>query len=211
VAPVPVAPESPVRISSAPKKVDPSLDLAHQAFNRGDLDLAQTHWKKALAKDPRNSDALHGMAAIALQNQQPAQAADYYLKALENDPKDALAVSGLLSLKAPTDVMQAESRLKTLLAEQPDSPHLNFAIGNLFSRSARWADAQQAYFKAHTGDPANPDYLFNLAVSLDQLHQSRLAAQYYQQALNAATAQPAGFDTAQVTTRLKALQSGLQP
>lgn len=208
---VPVAPESPVRVTSAPKKVDPSLEIAYQAFNSGDLGAAEANWKKVLAKDPRNSDALHGMAAIALQNQQPGQAADYYLKALENDPKDALAVSGLLSLKAPADVMQAESRLKTLLAEQPNSPHLNFALGNLFSRSARWADAQQAYFKAHTGDPANPDYLFNLAVSLDQLHQSRLAAQYYQQALSAAAGQPAGFDVGQINARLKALQSALQP
>lgn len=209
-SPAPVA-ESPVRVTSAPKKIDPSLELAYQAFNSGDLGSAEANWKKALAKDPRNSDALHGMAAIALHNQKPAQAADHYLNALENDPKDALAIAGLLALKAPVDLLQSESRLKTLLAEQPNSPHLNFAIGNLFSRSARWADAQQAYFKAHTIDPANPDYLFNLAVSLDQLHQPRLAVQYYQQALSAAAGQPSGFDAAQVATRLKALQSALQP
>ena len=140
----------------------------------------------------------------------PEQALEYYLRALENDPKDALALSGLMALKAPADVMQAESRLKLLLAEQPNSPYLNFALGNLFVRSARWAEAQQAFFKAHTADPANPDYLFNLAISLDQLHQPRLAAQYYGKALDAAAHQPAGFDAAQVATRLKALQSGLQ-
>lgn len=201
-------PDSPVRVSSAPKKTDPGLEQAYQAFNSGDMELARSSWKKVLASDPRNSDALHGMAALALQSGQPAQAAELYLRALETDPKDALALSGLLALKAPSDVLQAESRLKTLLAEQPDSSHLNFALGNLYARGSRWAEAQQSYFKAHTADPANPDYLFNLAVSLDQLHQPKLAAQYYGQAIEATARQPAGFDTAQAATRLKALQSG---
>lgn len=209
-APAVPLPESPVRVSSTTRKQDPALDLAYQAFNQGEFDLAQANWKKVLAKDPRNADALHGMATLALQNRKNDLAAEYYSRALENDPKDARALAGLLSLKAPADSMQAESRLKLLLAEQADSPYLNFALGNLFARDARWAEAQQAYFKAHTADPANPDYLFNLAVSLDQLHQPRLAAQYYSQALAAAAQQPAGFDAIQVATRLKALQSSLQ-
>lgn len=190
-----------------PKKIDPAVDQAYEAFNRGETAQAELLWKKALSRDPRNSDALHGMAAIALRDNNPALAAEYYGRALENDPKDGLALSGLMALRAPTDPLQAESRLKLLLAEQPGSSHLNFALGNLYARGARWNEAQQAYFKAHTADPANPDYLFNLAVSLDQLHQRRLAAQYYEKAITAATRQPAGFDADGAATRLKALQS----
>ncbi len=200
-------PDGPVRVSSNPKKTDPALEQAYQAFNSGDPELARANWKKVLANDPRNADALHGMAALALQANQPGQVAEFYLRALETDPKDALALSGLLALKAPADVMQAESRIKTLLAEQPDSPHLNFALGNLYARGTRWAEAQQSYFRAHTSDPGNPDYLFNLAVSLDQLHQPPLAAKYYGLAIEAAARQPAGFDAHQAANRLKALQS----
>jgi tetratricopeptide (TPR) repeat protein len=200
--------QSPVRLSMGQQKINPLLDQAYQAFNRGEIDLAVANWQKVLASDPRNADALHGLAAVAQQRKQTGEAADYYLRALEADPKDALALSGLVSLRTPADTQSTESRLKTLLAEQPDSPYLNFALGNLYARSTRWAEAQQAYFKSHSADPGNPDYLFNLAVSLDQLHQPNLAIQYYKQALSAVTQQPVGFDAAQVSARLKILQAG---
>lgn len=198
---------SPIRVTKAVQKTEPLLDQAYLAFERGDLDQARAAWDKVLAADPRNADALHGLAAIAMQRQQPGAAIDFYLRALEADPKDALALAGLLSLKAPADVQQMESRLKLLLAERPDSPYLNFALGNLYARDARWAEAQQSYFRAHTSDAANPDYLFNLAVSLDQLHQPRLAIQYYNQAVAAAARQPAGFDAGRAAARLRDLQA----
>ncbi|MDP1654375.1 MAG: hypothetical protein Q8L56_16815 [Rhodocyclaceae bacterium] len=209
VAPRPVAQDLPIRVSAAVRKLDPALEKAHQAFNRGELELARTAWLSALQADPRNADALHGLAAIAQQGGQTQQAVDYYLLALEADPKDALALSGLASLSVATDTRQTENRLKTLLAELPDSPYLNFALGNLYAQDKRWAEAQQAYFKAHTADPANPDYLYNLAVSLDHLHQPRLAAQYYERGLDAARQRVAGFDAVQAAVRLKTLQSGL--
>lgn len=208
-APRPVTQDVPIRVSSAVRRPDPALEKAHQDFNRGELELARVTWMSALQSDPRNTDALHGLAAIAQQGGQAEQAADYYLRALEADPKDALALSGLTSLKVSTDTRQTENRLKALLTELPDSPYLNFALGNLYAQDTHWAEAQQAYFKAHTADPTNPDYLYNLAVSLDHLHQPRLAAQYYERALDAARQQAAGFDPFQAAVRLKTLQSDL--
>jgi tetratricopeptide (TPR) repeat protein len=200
-------PESPIRLTRKRQAVDPALEQAWQAFNRQEFALAQAAWQRALTVDPRNADALHGLAALALQEGQGGEAAGYYLRALEANPKDALALAGLVSLKSSGEPRQTESRLKNLLAEQPDSPYLNFALGNLYVQEQRWAEAQQAFFKAHAADPANPDYLFNLAVSLDQLHKPGLAGQYYRQALAAAEQRPAGFDAALVKERLKALPS----
>jgi tetratricopeptide (TPR) repeat protein len=48
--------------------------------------------------------------------------------------------------------------------------------------TARWNDAQQAYFRAYSAEPDNPDILYNLAISLEHLRQNKLAAQYYAQA-----------------------------
>jgi len=176
--------------------------------------LARAAWQKALAGDPRNLDALRGLAVLAQQQQQFELAAGYFQRALEVDPKDAIALAGLMALQKPTDSMQAESRLKTLLAEQPDAAALHFALGNQFARQQRWAEAQQAYFKAYTVEPANAAYVYNLAVSLDQLHQSRLAAQYYSESLAIADrqpGQPAGFDKAGVLARLQQLQAATGP
>lgn len=199
-------PASPIRVSTAKPRTDPTIDNAYAALQDGRLDSAQIGYERALKDDPRNADALHGLATVHQRRGQPDQAAEYYSRALEADPRDAIAQAGLIGISDQTDPVQSESRLKQLLAAQPDSPFLHFSLGNLYARQARWPEAQQQYFKAMSGDPDNPDYLFNLAVSLDQMHQNALALQYYQSAVVAAEKRPAGFERAQVLDRLKKLQ-----
>lgn len=212
---IPTAPATPtahpdtvIRFSSRAGKVNGTMEKAHEAFARGDVDLARSIWLRTLQTDSRNINALHGLAAIAQQEGRSGQANTLYRRVLEVNPKDAAANAALIALNVSTDVRQAESHLKGMLAEQPGSPQLNFALGNLYAGEARWAEAQQAYFKAHVADTANPDYLYNLAVSLDHLHQIRLAEQYYARALVAAKTQAAAFDPAQTEERMKILQSG---
>lgn len=206
---VPAAqPDTAIRLSTRIGKADGTMEKAHEAFARGDIDTARAIWSRTLQIDSRNINALHGLAAIAQQEGKPGQANVLYRRIIEVDPKDAAAHAALFALNASTDARQAESQLKSMLAEQPGSPQLNFALGNLYAGEARWAEAQQAYFKAHVADSANPDYLYNLAVSLDHLHQPGLAAQHYARALVAARAQAAAFDPAQAEERMKTLQSG---
>jgi tetratricopeptide (TPR) repeat protein len=182
------------------------LNRAYDALLADNLTDARRDYEQALRSDPKNTDALLGLATIAARQGQADKAADLYLRVLEADPKDLNAKAGLINLKGQSDPALSESRLKTLLASQPDSAALNFALGNLHARQTRWSDAQQAYFRAYTAEPDNADYLFNLAVSLDHLHQKNLAIQYYQMALNAAGTRSAAFDRIQVKSRLLELQ-----
>ena len=207
-APPPAAPESPIRVTKSRLKVNPALAQGFDALKAGDLAAAQEDYEKVLRSEPRNGDALHGLAAIALRQGNVARAEDYWLKALEADPKDALAQAALINSggRGSADPLAQESRLKTLIAAQPEIAALHFALGNVFARQSRWNEAQQAYFKAFSVEPEHPDYVFNLAVSLDHLRQPRLAAQYYGQALAVAGQRPVGFDKAQVATRLRELQ-----
>jgi tetratricopeptide (TPR) repeat protein len=201
-------PASPVRITRSQLKVNPALAQGFDALNAGDLAAAQAEYERVLRSEPRNSDALHGLAAIALRQHNVAKAEGYWLKALEADPKDARAQAALISsgARGGADPQAQESRLKTLIAAQPEIAALHFALGNILARQTRWNESQQAYFKAFSIEPENPDYAFNLAVSLDQLRQPRLAAQYYNQALATAAERPAAFDRAQVASRLRELQ-----
>jgi tetratricopeptide (TPR) repeat protein len=205
-APAQALPASPVRITTTKPRLDPALEQGYGAYQRGEYVTARLAYEQALRNDPANLDALHGLAAIALNTGHREDAESYYQQALTADPKDAIAMAGLSGLREQSEPAQAESRLKSMLAEQPNAAHLNFALGNLQARQGRWNDAQQAYFRAMTSDPENPDYLINLAISLDRLHQTKLAAQYYSQALAAAEKRPAGFDKAQIGERLKKLQ-----
>lgn len=198
---------SPVRVTRSPARVNPLLEQGYTALQQGNLTQAQQAYERMLAADARNADALYGLAAIALQRQQPGLAEDYYLRILESDPRDAYAHAGLTGLRGRNAGGNSESRLKTLIADQPDVAPLHFALGNLYAQEQRWRDAQQSYFLAYQNDSSNPDIAFNLAVSLDQLHQNRQAAQYYSEALRLRSTQPGAFNREQVQARLRELQT----
>lgn len=183
--------------------VTPVLLGAYQSYQRGDYITAAQGYRQVLSKDAHNRDALLGLAAIAQQQGQDETAQQYYRQLLVLDPRDPVAQSALMSY-AP-DAGNTESRLKLLLAEQPRSGALHFALGNYYAEQSGWGDAQQSYFNAHTLEPSNAQFAFNLAVSLDHLGQRKLAARYYQQAVQLDASGNSGFDHAQAQQRLNEL------
>lgn len=186
--------------------VNPLLTAAYEAFNAGDLPRAEQGYVQLLATEPGSRDALLGLAVIAQKRNRGDEAGRYYVRLLELDPRDPQANAGLMSLRTQGDPRQAESRLKMLIAQQPDSAVLYFALGNLYAGESRWAEAQQAYFRAVSAEPANADYAFNLAVSLDRLNQGKLAADYYRRSLALASSGAASFDRQRASGRLRELE-----
>lgn len=203
-------PDGPLRLSRNQPESNRTIDRAYDALQAGQLDVAQRNYQQVLRSDAKNTDALLGLATIAARQGQTEQAQAFYQRALESDPNDATAQAGLLNTRGQADPVHSESRLKTALASQPDSSALHFALGNLYARQLRWSEAQQAYFRAYSGEPDNADFIFNLAVSLDHLRQNKLAAQYYRMALSAAASnsnsQNISFDRNQVNNRVLELQ-----
>ncbi|MDK9703147.1 MAG: tetratricopeptide repeat protein [Sulfuritalea sp.] len=202
----PAESDGPVHVTKAPLQVNPALMRGFEAFNRGDLAMAQVEYERAQKMDPRNTDILHGLAAIAVRQGRADEAESIYRRITEADPQDAVAMAALINSRGQIDPGAAESRLKSLAAAQPELAAPHFSLGNLYARHGRWAEAQQAYFRAHNAEPDNPDILYNLAISLEHLRQNKLAAQYYSQAIAAAQIRPAGFDKAQAAARLQTLQ-----
>ncbi len=186
--------------------VDPVIEGAYEAYQRGDLAAAREGYQLALRRDPLNRDALLGMAAIDVRARNFDTAEARYLRLLELDPRDASAQAGLMSLRGQIDPVQSESRLKTLIAGNPDSPYLYFALGNQYAQQSRWPDAQAAYFKAYSAESDNADFAFNVAVSLDQMRKSGLALEYYRRAIALSADRPAGFDRAQAAARVRQLE-----
>lgn len=195
-----------IRQSSSGNQVNPALSGAYQSFISGDTASARLQYQKVLQQEPANRDALLGMAAIALNQRQAEQAGSYYGKMLEFDPNDPDAIAGLTSLQQG-DPVKSESRLKRILNQNPQSGAILFALGNLYAQQARWPDAQQTYFRAYTTAPANADFAFNLAVSLDRLNQPRLAQEYYQRALVLGQSGPGNFSRSGVKKRISELET----
>ncbi len=192
--------------SSGRKQATQTLEKAYDAWLADRLDDARRGYEQVLRGDPRNADALLGLAAIANRQGQLERAQGLFLQVLESDPGNVTAQAALINMRGQSGASQSESRLKTLIARQPDSSALFFALGNLYAGQSRWSDAQQAYFQAYSLEPGNADHVFNVAVSLDHLRQKKLAAQYYQMALSAADTSPSAFDRNAATQRILELQ-----
>lgn len=209
IAPQPSAPAGPISIVRNPPRVDVLDDAVRQgyaAYERGDYNTARTHYQRAVKADGRNRQALLGLAATEEAGGNKAQASNLYIQVLSLDPRDTVAQAALLNASS-SDPIQGESRLRLLLNEQPDRAFLHFALGNALAAQNRWPEAEHAYFRAAEIESNNPDYAFNLAISLDQLHQWKPARDQYQRALDLATKKPARFDREVARQRLEKLSS----
>ncbi|MDQ3261118.1 MAG: tetratricopeptide repeat protein [Pseudomonadota bacterium] len=182
---------------------DPDLTLAYNSLLSGEHAEAKRLYSIAAERDPSNVDALLGLATIAANQGELNPAERYYRRALELEPQNAAALAGLASIRQPGG--PSESQIKFELARTPDSAQLHFALGNQYANQGRWDEAQQAYFDAHSLATGNPDYAYNLAVSLDQLGQIKHAVSYYRKALDLAKNQSARFRSADVASRLSEL------
>jgi Flp pilus assembly protein TadD len=194
-----------VQRSAPAQELSPDLAAAYQALISGNAAVAAQRYRAVLNADAFNIDAELGLATIAAGQGDRDGARHHYRRALELDPKNDVALAGLASLAGASGA-SSESGLKTQLAEQPTSHHLHFALGNDFARQRRWSEAQQAYFNAFSLDPDNPDYAYNLAVSLDQLNQPRAALTYYERAKQLSQARTAQFSRAQLDQRVSELK-----
>ena len=190
--------------------LNPALPQAYAALQSGQLEQAQRLYNDVLGAEPKNIDALLGLAAVAVRQGNSDEATRRYLYVLELEPQNALAQSGLIALLGRADPVAAESKLKQLITRDPTA-HLFFTLGNLYADQSQWAAAQYAYFQAHNLEPANPDYAYNLAVGLEHVSQPKLALGFYQRAIQlAAVRGRANFNLAQAQERIGKLVEQVQ-
>lgn len=204
------AQERPVSVTQREPQIHPLVASGYAAYLAGELPKAREDYQQVLREEPANRDALLGLAGVEMRAQRYEIASGYYQRVLQADPRDPHAQAGIVALRGQQlDPVQVESRVKSLIASDREANVLYFTLGNQYALQGRWAEAQQAYFKAYSADPENPDFAFNVAVGLDQLHQYRLALEYYQRALNLSQKRAASFDAG--TARTRVAQISAQP
>lgn len=190
--------------------VDAQLNTAYAAFQRSDDDQASKIYQQVLQQEPDNRDALLGLAAIAIRQQSADTARQLYQQLLSRYPGDTFAIAGLSSLEQGSNSTPDETRLNTMLRQQPDAAHLHFALGSLYARQARWPEAQSAYFSAWSLENQNPDYTYNLAVSLDHLGKQTQAIEFYTRSLQLAQQFAASFSIEDASQRIHALRGSAE-
>ena len=191
--------------SRSADKNDQLINSAYSLYAAGNYNAAEAEYHKVLNKLPDNRDALLGIAAIAFRKGDIQNAYENYLKVIKYYPRDIAAKTALITMQGGTDPVKSESLIKSMLSEDPGAAFLYFTLGNIYAQQSRWADAQQAFFEAYRLQSNNPDYVYNLAVSLDQIGQTRTALDYYHKALELADESQINFNSASVMTRINTL------
>lgn len=186
-------------------EVNPVLMDAFNAYNAGNDAVASKLYRQVLQRDLHSVDALLGLGAIAQRQGRVADANGWYAKVLEVEPRNVLATASILNSQPQNDVTSNESRIKSMLAKQPDDANLHAALGHFYADLNQWPAAQQAYFDAY-GLNASADNAFNLAVSLDQMGKVKLALPYYQRALQLAQSGNSNIDKNALEARIAAIQ-----
>jgi len=186
------------------RQADIWLGEAYAAYRVGNNELALARYDQVLDVDPGNRNALLARAAIRMQDGQIESAIKDYQALLLANPTDSLAMSSLLAV-ANYSPQETESQLKLMIRNDPQSPYLNFALANAYGAQKRWQDAQKHYFTALQNNPDDPNYAYNLAVSLEHISQPSSAITYYQRALDNFTNGLATFNRDIVTQRLEIL------
>ena len=193
------------RETHTPSQYQQHFATAFQAYQRGDIAAAAAAYEQALTIEPLSRDAMLGLAASAMRLGETQRARELYEQALRVAPNDAQATAGWLGLVSGSEPLRAESEIKFLLRRLPNVADLHFALGNVYIKQSKWGDAQQAFATAATLDPSNADYMFNLAVSHDQMGNRNKALDAYRTAQQLAAVKRAGFDPLALATRIREL------
>ena len=181
------------------------LKEAFEAYQRGDNNAALEKYNRVVTDDPQNRNALLARAAINVQSDNNVKAIKDYQTLLIANPKDSFAMSSLISV-ASISPSKSESQLKEMMRDEPLSPHLNFVLANIYGTQNRWQEAQNHYFKALENNPDDPNYAYNLAVSLEHIAKPKVAIVYYQLALANFNNGKATFNKVVVDKRVEILK-----
>ncbi len=193
------------------QKTNRLLKLAYQAYINRDDASAALYYRDVLELNPGNYDALLGIATVSIRLGKMSQAEQYYQILLNTYPEDMYAEVGLIMLSDQSDSekqwQQQVVKIKKKIKYNTTSSNLHALLGHLYMQRQHWDMAKDAYFEAYRYADQNPNYAFDLAVSLEKLDQSDAALRYYKIARGLAVdGQEVSFSLATVENRIQLLK-----
>jgi tetratricopeptide (TPR) repeat protein len=141
----------------------------------GETDAAITELKAARQLAPQNERIALTLAQVLGRVGRRVEAkkrVDDVLAAAPNSP-DALYLRGWLLLQSPGGVKDAEATLRRVLALDADHARAHAALGALYLRSKRFADARRHLERAGASRPDDPEIARDLAVAYQRLGDPR--------------------------------------
>jgi len=198
--------ESPASVAGT--DISDLVNRAYISYQKANYAQAASLYSRALEYDPYHRDANLGVAASAQLAGDYRTAEARYRHLLSLDPRDATTFSALLNLSDVLADTAIENEMIIHVERTADPQPLYAALGSYFSQNNRWNDAEWAYKNAVRSAQPEADYLFNLAVVLDNLGNAESASDYYSRALTMTESSGSyTFDREAVISRLRVLES----
>ncbi len=199
-----VDPQPQIQRSMLNAAVDADVMRGYKALGQNQFAQAREAYSQVLANNPTQRDALLGIAYAHQALGNTDQAISTLRRLVELYPRDSDGLSALY-LIGGGDLVAEETRFKQLLDRSEHPAAVHYTLGVLYFDQNRYGEAERAFSRAAALSPNQPDYAYNLALTLDQLGRSRDAARQYVVALNLANQTSAIFSRDLARARLKIL------
>lgn len=188
-----------VQITKKENGFDKLMEKGVVQYRTGDLDGAEFSFRNILAVEPKNTNALIGLAKIHQSRGDLRLAVATLLKASEYSPNNPIVVSELIAIQGTTSDYSSlpedrVSELLTLTRNDKVRANLLFLLGNEKAKKKDWGTAKSIFYSAHQLNPGNPDIAYNLAVIYDQLGEQQSALGMYKHALRASLIEASSFE-----------------
>ena len=177
-----------IKISIRRDRLDTPYELtrAYEALMAGDSELAVEIYQTILATEPRNQDALFGLAATYQRAGESDKARLLYVELLKINPQHREGLNNFLLIVSQENPQEALYEMQKLAERNPDFSPLIAQIALLYEKIGEHALARKEMLRAIQLSPENLVYKYNLAVMFDRQNQSADAVALYQLLIDAA-------------------------
>jgi tetratricopeptide (TPR) repeat protein len=132
------------------------LSRAIELTRAGKLDEAEAAYKQVLAKDPNVVEAHYNLGSIYLGRKDLAAAEVEFQKVIELQPQSEQGYGALSRVyEQKGDPERAIEVMARGVAQRPDDPAMQYDLGVLYFNARRTVEAEAAFRKIETLDPAN--------------------------------------------------------
>lgn len=166
--------------------INQKLDAAHRHQKAGRTAQAEILYRQVLESEPHNTEALSGLAAGLLQNQQAEEALEIFGLAATLRPNDPGLLRNLgMAYTVTGRLQEAQTCLERALSLEPESPECLCQLAFLRFSQGEQRNAEELYLRSLKIDPNRAATHFNLGNVYAKDGNWQLAAECYARAVEA--------------------------
>lgn len=147
-----------IRAGNPTSELPPEIQQQYQIFK-----VKEEEYKRIIAEDPQNYEALVGLGNLYFDNQQYQQAVEYYRRALKINPDDPNVRTDLAICYTYLDLLDlAASELKQVIEKYPNHAQAHFNLAIVYQKMGRIKDAISELDTFMKLVPPGPEYQYAL-------------------------------------------------